>query len=1549
MSDIEEQERKAQPLRKRKACVQFEEIFYSDSSDSSDCYDPAKDLEDDTSDDSVYKIKRSVKKKKKMNHNDDELISDNDSEDETSKGCIRKVKSKVNKNVKKKTNNNGAPEKARGKKSKHRGRHPLNKSAVKKMEKMIEVAHDKGRKTEKKKKGQQVQEIRSDRARVGPYSVVGHWYIASGFMKDLTTLFEAFDEQDSWRFTAFAECWQKSQFSLIYRGRYSFKELLEFSQEICLWTKKFLSPIHSLKWRVGALYALYGLFYKHPFRHLYKIRMEMKAYENMVSLVRNFHSNTENPDPAYIFYKLTADGAFHHVASSNEMGLHFHCAERQWETMNYEMQWVLKEHSSESVFPEHKCNIQKTLIEEYQKVKTQIWGNDSKELDKAMSYVQPNILSEVRSDLAELHQDDSGQTATSNQASRDVNQSHTSSTEVSEIGQRVNEIRLKAAASCTTNDFLQRKLLRSPQKNTKAGDVQHNSESVTGSVSDIDADNLNVLDDKEKIRTLRKIMEFMQPPEEGTLNIPLRSLRTKKNKKVQNQIKEESDSQFDNVCEIFDSQDANSSPEELTTSQSQQPSRQRRGRRKKTDFAQMALQSKKSHVKNKPRETSLPKQEKRSKNPKKSNLRNSSKCESHDNSQINEVNEIMERESELENLTDEEVMINNTSVSKKQVALQSHIKKKVNEKVLQNKQCPLENKQSRSQNTPNQGNLATKCINKSTKLIPCNIEETTSAAADKENKNLCENFCELNYEQEAVANEHVDEGFDNQTIASKNVHEESLSDESVTAATNIPNVSDDNTNFTYIESEQNSVSASDINDMGSRENSTQINFSDMNNVGRMLQVEILATMPKKRSLQSTLKAKSMVYILVNFQIDNVKVHTVKFKMSKTDLKIIQSNRDKLNVLKKRLHSLLPSKYKNYDLHLQLNIHQSVMEETETSGKKHFTHRFEPLRGDNFEQDYNPPEIYKQGSQASGTLNKSDNAVPHEEPMTSCTQKENVSSLMTEDYNIPSSLSPEVSDDMNHVRKVIQVEMVANVEENYVGAENKTENTTTLNVNFQVEGITVHHAKFQISIKDLETLLNNKNKLESLMEKFRSFLPPRYKMYEIQLHSSVQQSVTEGSIVALQHSRQGSDPPAILPYAAATPFKGNNAILNREEASTSPSQESLSKKLTNSHSESSPAQVPQLSNVGEIKQYHSLRPADLGQYNTNTVAQPTCLTLDTQCLQRTTESSVNLLINEGSQHPESCTILRSSNEDIHVSNIPPKLRSNNEINIFSSPKCCVSENQNPPYVAGASLEDSDRVMTQYQILPCEIVPTTYGESKPDRMLMDEQVTPQVYGMHTECPAKLPDFERPIVTAHVDDGLENSGHDFINNSLQSHNSFDMHFNPNTNEINKNASLLKECTNDLDTETCTILWKTRNSLDTMGDKNHLPSLPFSDSSSEYIKMIREGQRKAVTKTMRNVDHGEALLSSSRSSDTSMKDISLLASPSHSPSRIISGNLMKSDRAVSKANDNTVCSFYFFSKTKKYDSSLKKQTRPSSESDIKKPSVKFLFMEKLFSKKKQ
>ncbi|KAK8731285.1 hypothetical protein OTU49_007524, partial [Cherax quadricarinatus] len=147
-----------------------------------------------------------------------------------------------------------------------------------------------------------------------PYSVTGSWYIASGYLQDLTHLLQCFEEIQSWRYKDFAMCWQKKKFSLIYRGRQNFKELLEFSEEVALLTKRFLLPPHSLKLRIGALYTIYGLYYKHPFRHFFKIRLIRSEYQELVDLVEKFRTSVDNPDPAYIFRKMEIEGAYHHVA-----------------------------------------------------------------------------------------------------------------------------------------------------------------------------------------------------------------------------------------------------------------------------------------------------------------------------------------------------------------------------------------------------------------------------------------------------------------------------------------------------------------------------------------------------------------------------------------------------------------------------------------------------------------------------------------------------------------------------------------------------------------------------------------------------------------------------------------------------------------------------------------------------------------------------------------------------------------------------------------------------------------------------------------------------------------------------------------------------------------------------------------------------------------------------------------------------------------------------------------------------------------------------------
>lgn len=54
-------------------------------------------------------------------------------------------------------------------------------------------------------------------------------------------------------------------------------------------------------------------------RHTYKIRLEVDEYEQLESLAKRFQNSAENPDPAYIFFKLKADGVFYYVATADEV------------------------------------------------------------------------------------------------------------------------------------------------------------------------------------------------------------------------------------------------------------------------------------------------------------------------------------------------------------------------------------------------------------------------------------------------------------------------------------------------------------------------------------------------------------------------------------------------------------------------------------------------------------------------------------------------------------------------------------------------------------------------------------------------------------------------------------------------------------------------------------------------------------------------------------------------------------------------------------------------------------------------------------------------------------------------------------------------------------------------------------------------------------------------------------------------------------------------------------------------------------------------------
>ena len=958
---------------------------------------------------------------------------------------------------------------------------------------------------------------------------------------------------------------------------------------------------------------------------------------------------------------------------------------------------------------------------------------------------------------------------------------------------------------------------------------------------------------------LKKIMEFMQTPQEEAVDIPIRSVTMKC---------EQNDDYLSNGSdEILDSENIllpNESPKQCskkpkTLRKDENPIRlpQLMGRKdlvRESQSLQKAMQREKSPHENKTRSNFLLNQKMSMKGSPIKTL----KCKPHENSQIIEKKKIIGGKRESENLSEKKISIGNASVSNKQ-------------------------KESLS-------------VDMEKKLVPPNIieAEVSSAAADEENssptldKHLSEkkseqvcneqvitsgNVCEKIRNHNTNTSESVyEEALDDQIR--KTIYEKSLDDESVTTTEGFPDVCNADTRRTSLESDQNDTSASHIiNDMENTLNSSQENCSDMNHARKVLQVEILTSIPKKKNLLAVLKAKNMVYLEICFKEDDVKVHSLNFKMLKNDLKTIENDKNKLESLKNKLRSVLPAKYKKHELIMQLTVLQSAIEGNETSEKKQCKQEFKPLAEKHSRQNYNFSEKHKQGSEpspkdtfrqgiksscehfqqgceptpvlpkASGTLTKTGDNIPHEKPSTSCIQHIKDSSPMTEDNHIASGVSPVTCDDINLVEKIIEVEMLAKVsKENYI--QSIADNLASFDVNFQVEGVTIHHLEIQISKKDLNIIQNDEEKLESLKAYLHALLPPNYHEYEMQLRLNVLQSITEGNENTLEHSRQDCDTSAILPKASASPHA---------KPSTSRSQNGLSNMLnTNemrrSHSKTSAPEVQQkVSNVEVIKECYSPKPAEQGQDNTRSTVQSTSTTSHLLPHQKTTVSPVTSFISERSHQRESYDLLKSNSEHCVMKNM-------NEAAV-SSPDYCSS--QTPANIDNLSVEKSSIIKSEYQIWPCEedIIATTNKEPNLGIMHLDGRT----------------------------------------------------ITPNHEEISHSTASNKNCTNELDTKNSLILSKARSNSNTMNVKNLHTSLPPNDSSSGHFS---EGEAKALGKSVRigdalslNSNPGKSVANTSRSND-----------------------IIESARTginSSKAKSNSVCSFYYFSKQSKCDLSKNKQTR--------------------------
>ncbi|KAB7494578.1 snRNA-activating protein complex subunit 1 [Armadillidium nasatum] len=311
------------------------------------------------------------------------------------------------------------PQKKRGRKKLEDGQKPRKKRGRKRIKKEVveeAVNLEKPWGTEDEEDDEEDEEIagdvkkrktrkRSQRRTGRRFSVTGNWYIASGYLNDIISLLEDFENIDGWRFRDFSKCWQKKNFSLVYRGRQTFKELLEFSEEIALLTKRFLNPPHSTKRRIGALYTLYGLYYKFPLGKLrfFHLRFEYGEYEDLLALIFPFRSNVDNPDPAYIFRKLELEGAILHCASAIEPCYDFHNEERDHVELEYGKERLAKSSAVINAVPKMQLQADLNLLQHYHSLKAKVAGQDVPE--KALSMITPDFLVGISTNLNNLRHD----------------------------------------------------------------------------------------------------------------------------------------------------------------------------------------------------------------------------------------------------------------------------------------------------------------------------------------------------------------------------------------------------------------------------------------------------------------------------------------------------------------------------------------------------------------------------------------------------------------------------------------------------------------------------------------------------------------------------------------------------------------------------------------------------------------------------------------------------------------------------------------------------------------------------------------------------------------------------------------------------------------------------------------------------------------------------------------------------------------------------------------------------------------------------------------
>jgi len=148
--------------------------------------------------------------------------------------------------------------------------------------------------------------------------------LSAGARQDIRQLLHRtailFDEYGDLRFQHFADIFQQMKFPLIFAGRTSFKEMFELTEDLIELAKQETFSHNKTPLRVAALYLIYSLYFKQPFRPKTRIKLSLSEYKEMVGFVNECRLKKHWEVP-FVFFKLVLDDAFQYVAISRPVGM----------------------------------------------------------------------------------------------------------------------------------------------------------------------------------------------------------------------------------------------------------------------------------------------------------------------------------------------------------------------------------------------------------------------------------------------------------------------------------------------------------------------------------------------------------------------------------------------------------------------------------------------------------------------------------------------------------------------------------------------------------------------------------------------------------------------------------------------------------------------------------------------------------------------------------------------------------------------------------------------------------------------------------------------------------------------------------------------------------------------------------------------------------------------------------------------------------------------------------------------------------------------------